>query len=254
MYAIISDIHSNLTALKAVLADIDSQEIKRVLCLGDVVSYGPDPADCLTLVRKHCEFMLKGNHDVAVVFEPLGFNQVARKAALWTKETVRPGLFSFSSAKANWNMLKNAPDRYEEGHCLFVHASPRDPVMEYIEESDVSDPTFGPSKKIIAIMEMLKGVCFVGHTHRPGVITEDFRFIKPHEIDMRWVCDGKKAVINVGSVGQPRDLNPKACYVTVNGNEVKYHRVPYDIEQTANRIRSIPELHDHLADRLFEGR
>jgi len=254
MFAIISDIHGNLEALEAVLADIDAQGAERIVCLGDVVGYGPNPAECVTRVRQRCQFVLKGNHDVAVVLEPLGFNQVARSAAIWSKKKLKPGWFSSRQTRQNWEFLSQLPEREQEGNFLFVHGSPRDPVMEYIEESDILDVGFGPSEKIQAIMGGIAGVCFVGHTHRPGVISVDYRFLKPAEIEGVWPLREERAIVNVGSVGQPRDGDKRACYVLVDAEAVRYRRVEYDVERTGAKIRAIGALHDILADRLLEGR
>ncbi len=254
MYAIISDIHANLAALEAVLADIENRRVQRVVCLGDVVGYGPDPLQCLSIVREKTEFCLKGNHDVAILFEPLGFNQAARSAAIWTKKQVKPGWFSSREKRMNWEFLQGLPERLSEGDNLFVHGSPRDPVMEYIEESDLMNMGFGPGDKIQSILNMIEGTCFVGHTHRPGIIDESCKFYKPRDFDLHWQLSGKPTIVNVGSVGQPRDADPRACYVTVDGERVEYHRVEYDVELTVRKIRENNELHEILADRLLEGR
>lgn len=254
MYAVVSDIHANLAAWQAVLADIDRQGIGRIICLGDIVGYGPDPGACLTLARERCAFALKGNHDVAVLYEPLGFNQPARLAALWTKRQLEPRWFSLPTRRRNWEFLRRAPERWQEGTDLFVHGSPRDPVMEYIEEGDLADFSLVGGEKMQQIFAMFAGRCFVGHTHRPGIFTADLRFRKPAEIDQRWQEENVKAIINVGSVGQPRDGDPRACYVTVDGPCVRFHRVPYDVAETIRRIHAIPELDALLGDRLRDGR
>ncbi len=252
-FALISDIHANLAALEAVLADIRTRGVKRILCLGDVVGYGPDPAACLTLVRRHCALSLMGNHDFAVLTEPLGFNKVAKAASVWTRRQIKPHWYSWPGVRRNWRFLKNAPERREENGMLFVHASPRDPIMEYIEEAETLDMGFGPSAKIEALFDLIEGACFVGHTHRPGVINADYEFLHPADIGDVWPHPGERAIVNVGSVGQPRDGDPRACYVVVEDGAVRYVRVPYDIDKTVARFRAVPELDDHLAERLVEG-
>jgi diadenosine tetraphosphatase ApaH/serine/threonine PP2A family protein phosphatase len=253
-YAVVSDIHANLPAWTAVLKDIESRGIGRILCLGDVVGYGPDPCECVTLVRTRCEFTLKGNHDVAVLFEPLGFNQAARQAAIWTKRQLEPGWFASAEKRRNWEFLKSAAERQVEGEVLYVHGSPRDPVMEYIEENDLADMGFGPGEKIQEIFRRVERLCFVGHTHRPGVFTQDYRFLKPADLNQVWDRTVEKAVVNVGSVGQPRDGDPRACYAVVESSKVCFCRVAYDVQGTADRIRAIPALGRLLGDRLLEGR
>lgn len=257
-FAVISDIHANLAALRSVLLDIEGQGLDRILCLGDIVGYGPDPAECVQLVRQRCALCLKGNHDVAATTEPLGFNQAARQAALWTKKRLVPGWFSGPTRRANWQWILSLPDRHSEERRLFVHGSPRDPVMEYVEESDLfeNDLTSGrpePSAKIQHIFSYILGTCFIGHTHRPGVIDEAYAWHSPHALDFVWRGAGK-ALINVGSVGQPRDGDPRASYVVVDGPEVRFRRVEYDIDETIEKIRGISWLHDQLAERLTEGR
>ena len=256
MHAIISDIHGNLPALQAVLADIDKQNIKRILCLGDIIGYGPNPIECVDLVRERCEIVLCGNHDVAVLTQAFGFHKYARDAIDWTREQVKPGPMSLWVKRARWEFLRNLPDRCVEGRTLYVHGSPRDPVMEYIEESDTVDMGFGPSEKIRSIFNMVEWACFVGHTHHPGVFTNDFKFLHPtklQELTYKIPEDGK-AVVNVGSVGQPRDGDSRSCYITLDGDVVKYHRVEYDIEKVIAEMSRIDMLDERLGARLRQGK
>lgn len=253
MYAILSDIHANLEALEAVLTDIEGRGVGRIVCLGDIVGYGPNPRECLRLVRTHCAWSLRGNHDIAAILEPLGFNKSAHDAAVWTRGQLRPGWFSGKAARLDWALLEDAGESRTEEDILYVHASPRDPVMEYVEEADCLDMGFGPGDKIRAIMDEVPRLCFLGHTHRPGIITDAFRFYRPQEFDMEWRLDGGRALVNVGSVGQPRDGNPDARYVLVDGDVIRFCAVPYDRERTAAKIRAIPELDNRLATRLLDG-
>ena len=252
-FAVISDIHANLAALVAVLADIRRQHILRIICLGDVFGYGPDPRECLTLVRRNCAVCLRGNHDLAVLMEPFGFNPRAHEAVLWTRKRIRARWFSSSEVRSNWALLKSAPERYEEDGMLFVHGSPRDPVNEYVDEYDTEDIGFGPGYKIIEVMNSFENICFAGHTHQPGVITADYKFYYPEEFNHEGVIDGRRIFVNAGSVGQPRDTDPRAKYLIVRGGRILFRQVPYDIKETADKIREIPELHASLADRLFKG-
>jgi predicted phosphodiesterase len=128
--------------------------------------------------------------------------------------------------------------------------------MEYIEEGDTVDLGFGPSDKIVKIFEALNGPCFVGHTHRPGIITDEYEWLNPPDLpeEAYDVDPGKKAIINVGSVGQPRDEDRRACYVVFDGNRIQYRRVEYDYNRTREKMLEIPELDPRLGDRLEEGR
>lgn len=252
-FAVVSDIHANLAALVAVLADIRRHKINRIYCLGDVVGYGPDPRECLTLVRRNCAVCLRGNHDQAVLLEPFGFNPRAHEAVLWTRKRIRAHWFSSGEVRKNWQLLKRAPERYEEDGMLFVHGSPRDPVNEYVDETDCEDLGFGPGEKIRQIMGMFDHLCFAGHTHLPGIITGDYEYCYPDEFGYDWVLDGRKLFINPGSVGQPRDEDPRAKYVLCQGGHLLFRRVEYDIKETADKILEIPELHRSLAERLYKG-
>ena len=145
---------------------------------------------------------------------------------------------------------------YNEDGILYVHGSPRDPTMEYILRSDTEDLFGDVPEKIFQIFSLLDSLCFVGHTHDPGIITEDSRFLRPADFEMRFQCEeGAKYVVNVGSVGQPRDRDSRACYVTFDrtARTIEYHRVEYDWKKTAERIRRIPQLDDRNAERLEQG-
>ncbi len=258
MHAVISDIHGNLTALKAVLADIDAKGIKRIVCLGDIIGYGPDPIECADMVRERCEVVICGNHDVAVLTQAFGFHKYARDAIDWTREQLKPSTLSLPAKRARWEFLENLRDRYQEGRVLYVHGSPRDPVMEYVEEADTVDMGFGPSDKIRDIFSRFEWLCFVGHTHHPGVFTGDFKHIHPSKLEdengIYVVPEDGKALVNVGSVGQPRDGDARSCYVTLDGNTVQYHRVEYDIEKVIADIAGIEMLDERLGTRLRNGK
>ena len=259
MYAIISDLHSNEPALRAVSEHIKSQGIDDIVCLGDVVGYGASPVFCIDFVINNCRFSMKGNHDFATIASPIGFNPRAKAASEWQKKQLKPSVFSFSSTKARWKFLEQMPERKEceeeFGKALYVHGSPRDPISEYIEACECLDVGFGPGEKIKENMELIEHVCFVGHTHSPGVITgSPVRFITPCETGMLYtIRENEKAIINVGSVGQPRDKDSRACYVTVDNNEVKWHRVEYDIASAKKAIYKVSELDNQLGDRLELG-
>ncbi|MHC4502010.1 MAG: metallophosphoesterase family protein [Planctomycetota bacterium] len=256
MNAIISDIHGNLTALEAVLADIDAKGIERIICLGDVVGYGPDPVECIDLVRKRCEIVIRGNHDLAAITVAFGFHRHARAAIDWTRGQLKSGGPGPPDESARWEFLEGLPERHEEGRVLYVHGSPRDPVMEYVAEDDTADIGFGPSDKIREVFSCFEWLCFVGHTHRPGVFTSDFKHIHPSDIPngVYLVPEDGKTLVNVGSVGQPRDHDARSCYVTLDRDVVQYHRVAYAVEEVIAKIEKIDELDDRLGTRLEKGR
>ncbi|MBI2930206.1 MAG: metallophosphoesterase [Planctomycetes bacterium] len=252
--ALISDIHSNTEALNAVLKDIEGQGIKEILCLGDLVGYGPNPAEVVDRALEW-KLVLMGNHDEAVVKEAYGFNPVAKAAVAWTREQLRPGLFAGRAKRDRWNYLCNLPLTHKEDTVLYVHGSPRDPTMEYILRSDCVDLTGGIPEKIRDIFSRFDRVCFVGHTHDPGVITEESRFITPKECDHQFRFEGKKKyVINIGSVGQPRDGDTRACYVVFDGDLVRWRRIEYDYQSTMKKIFGTPQLDPRAGERLALGR
>ncbi|QOI99796.1 MAG: metallophosphoesterase family protein [Phycisphaeraceae bacterium] len=255
--AVISDIHANVSALNRVLADIASRGITRVVCLGDTVGYGPDPLECVDLVRKHCVWSLMGNHDFAVLYEPTNFNAGAETAAYWTREQfdkeadaqLRADRYEFLG-RLRVRVVDQPPDLAFP--ILAVHGSPRRPINEYIFPDD---PQNQPDK-LESIFDRVPRLCVVGHTHVPGVFTDEPDFYPPDELGERGYVfrEDEKAVINVGSVGQPRDHDPKASYVILHPDRAEFVRIPYDIEATAAKMRKIPQLPPWLVDRLFDGR
>jgi diadenosine tetraphosphatase ApaH/serine/threonine PP2A family protein phosphatase len=254
--AIISDIHSNLEALKSVLKDIEEQGADEIVCLGDIVGYGPDPIPCLKIIREVTHWSLCGNHDMAMFMaHAIGFNEGAAKAVAWQRSTMLPRFYSLPGTVARWRWLENRPAQHLENGVLYVHASPRDPIMEYVLEKDFQDMGFGPSQKAVEMFEKFEWLCFVGHSHRPGVATHDYKWIKPHELDdMTYVLPkGRKTLVNIGAVGQPRDRNIDSCYVLFDGEKIRYRRVPYDIQTTVAKVEKIPELEKRNGLRLLEG-
>ncbi|MEI6235291.1 MAG: metallophosphoesterase family protein [Planctomycetota bacterium] len=254
--AVISDIHGNLEALRAVLADIETQRVDEIVCLGDIVGYGPNPVECVNIVRKTCRWSLCGNHDAALFMtHALGFNESAAKAVAWQRRIMKPSIFSLPGKLSRWLWLQNQPSLRRENNVVYVHASPRDPLMEYVLEDDFKDNGFGPSEKAAEMFEHFDSICFVGHSHRPGIATHDFHWIKPALLpDMTYaIPQGLKTIINIGAVGQPRDKNKDSCYVIFDGKTVRYRRVAYDIATTMKKINAIPDLDKRLADRLATG-
>ena len=254
MKAIISDIHGNLEALQAVLADIKSQGIRDIYCLGDVVGYGPNPRECIDLVMDS-KLVLLGNHDQGAMFDPDGFNQSAERAIFWTRGQLEAASGESRQAREKrWEFLSDRPRSHRENGYMFVHGSARNPLNEYVFPEDVYNAT-----KMKKIGEHIERYCFAGHTHVPGIFIEpepgeQWQFLSPEEIDYCWQLDERKTIVNVGSVGQPRDANWKACYITLDEREIVFRRVPYDVDATAEKIYAVPELSDFLGDRLREGR
>ena len=252
MIAFISDLHANMAAINAVFDDIDSMgSVERIYCLGDVIGYGPEPVEALEKTIERCSLILMGNHELAVVNGAFGFREQARRAIDWTRDEIKEAIKG-PRAKRLWDLLRNLPHKHHFEDVLLVHGSPRDPVMEYVLESDLwegSDP-----RKMVEIFSMIDRFCFVGHTHRPGVFTEDLCFLSAKDlVDGYDVSDGQKYLINVGSVGQPRDEDPRACYCLFTGDAVYFRRVEYDIERTASLVRENPQLGPRLAERLAKG-
>lgn len=253
MFAIISDIHGNLEALQAVLADIDARGIKRIVCLGDVIGYGASPKECIDIVMERCEFCLCGNHDHAVFYEPYNFNIGAERACYWTRQVLEDEP-NKALRDRRWEFLGKLPVRVTYENYLFVHGSPRRPVNEYLFADDVySNPS-----KLMANFERLNEVaCFVGHTHVPGVFVDDPYFESPDELaepGVYEIAEDDKVIINVGSVGQPRDRDPRAAYGIIDNGRVEFVRLEYDIERAVQKILNTPELDDFLGHRLLEGR
>lgn len=257
-FAIISDIHSNLEALTTVLKDIEQRGIQKIYCLGDIVGYAANPKECLDLVIEKTENCVMGNHDYAVLFEPTNFNSGAEAATYWTRKVLEDEPDK-EKAEKRWRYLGQQKMRWTlntkldgvDAQLDFVHASPRRPINEYIFPDDVYTTT----GKIGALFDKVKHVCFVGHTHLPGVFLSEPDFYPPDELGWKYpIIPDEKAIINVGSVGQPRDRDSRTSYVFIEGNEVNFVRLDYDHKATAAKIYAIPELDDFEGDRLADGR
>ena len=230
-FAIISDIHSNIQALQEALRFIDQMRVDKIHCLGDVVGYGGNPNECVALVRKRCEIVVKGNHDLATVdLSHSHFHPEAGKIAnAWT--------FRILTAE-NRRYLAWLPFRHVAFDCTFVHASPESPFdWEHISSAE-------------AVLRQFRyfstSICFVGHTHIPGIIGEDLQTFG--------LKRGMKSLINVGSVGQPRDGNPQLSIGIIDTEAWKYEniRTDYDVRGAADAIikAGLPNV---LAERLEHG-
>ena len=239
-YAIISDIHANLEALQAVLSVIDAREVDHIVCLGDVVGYNGNPNECVDIIREREIPTICGNHDAVAcgLEDPWGFNPVALSAALWTRENLRPD-------NSLWLRELNDPTRF--GFFLAVHGSPTDrntymvswedilPHISYVERVDCS-------------------LCFFGHTHSPGIFSEDGMYALDER--MRFALSEEKVFfINPGSVGQPRDGDNRAAFGILDTETLEFEqvRVTYPVRQAADRVVDAG-LPNFLAERLYLGR
>jgi len=247
--AILSDIHGNLAALEAVLADVGAQGVGRLVCLGDVVGYGPNPCECLDIVMEF-DFCILGNHDSSALFDPEGFNAAAEQAIFWTRSQLEGGRDNLEASRRRMEYLCKLPRTRREENVLFVHGSPRGPTNEYVFPEDVQN-----SKKMEKLFSMIPHLCFQGHTHVPGIFTSGFRFIRPVDTGRGYGIAGsrEKLMVNVGSVGQPRDGDPRSCYVIHDAQSIEFRRVDYDVEATVRAIEAEPELDNFLGYRLRDG-
>ena len=248
--AIISDIHGNLEALQSVLAHIKEQDVEHIFCLGDVIGYGPNPCECLDTVIDNCQISLLGNHDQGAMFDPEGFNSGAERAIFWTREQLEnPASGSRDQLDRRWDFLGALPRIHRDDPWLYVHGSPRNPVNEYVFPEDIYN-----QKKMEKLFGLVTRGCFQGHTHVPGVFLESLEFISPEQTNYEFRISDDKFMVNVGSVGQPRDGDPRPCYVIQEDDKLTFHRVEYDPDITAEKIYQTPDLDDFLGDRIKEGR
>ena len=246
-FALISDLHANLEAVEAVLARIDQLGVREIACLGDVVGYGADPLPVARLVLQRCSWCIQGNHDWGLFHELDDFNPLAREALVYSRHLLRPR-FLRPGRRAAWEFLRALPERKEAHGFLFCHGSPRDPVMEYVLKSD----GFLEPEKLQRIFALIDRPCFVGHTHWPGMHRPDYRFTQATDDHREFRLEGP-CIVNVGSVGQPRDGDPRASFAVVDGDRVEVHRVPYDFRRTQAKILAAG-LHPALAERLARGK
>lgn len=220
--AVISDIHGNLEALQAVLADIESQGVTQIVCLGDIVGYGGNPAECVDLIRAAGIVTIKGNHDALVASDDdcLDVNELLRQSILWTRGRL-------TSDQRAW--LAGLPLTMDGGDFEGVHASLREPAAwRYL---------LTPGELRLHFCHQVKPVCFVGHTHQPKFWVEGME--NPVEItSIESLHSHRKQVVNVGSVGQPRDGDGRACYVIFrrNKSDIWWRRVPYDVASAQRAI------------------
>lgn len=243
--AAITDIHANLPALEAVLAAIDETGVEEIWCLGDTLGYGAEPDECTDLVRERCAIGLVGNHDLAVLgaLDIAAFSEAAAEAVSWTRENVAERTLA--------HLRELEPAGARKGIGLF-HASPRDPIWEYVLSAEQADACFDAQTTRIAL---------IGHSHvslyfnrpTPEEADDDVRGAQSDdgvELDL----STRTWLINPGSVGQPRDGDPRAAWLELDtdGLSARFHRVSYDVERAAASI-SAAGLPRRLGDRLLVG-
>jgi predicted phosphodiesterase len=239
--AVVSDIHSNLQAFEAVLEAVADSDASELWCLGDLVGYGADPDACVELARRHTAVCLAGNHDMAVVGElPLDdFSRGASIAAQWTREVIAP---------ANLGFLEGLRPKGQEGNIGLYHASPRDPMWEYVLSALLAE---------LCLDAQPHRICLIGHSHvalsfarQEGQPATGEPCREGTELD---VSSGEW-LLNPGSVGQPRDGDPRAAWLLLDlgGHAVSYRRTRYDVAGAAAAIRTA-RLPNSLAERLEYG-
>jgi predicted phosphodiesterase len=249
LIAIISDIHGNLAALHAVLEDIRRRGVDEIVCCGDIVGYGPQPTECLNIARSF-KISILGNHEEAVLFRAgsKDFRVKAELAIEWTKQQ----LFEVDEASAQDSLkfMHTLQETYEDGGVLYVHGSPRQPLRDYVYPKDIRN-----RQKVDEVFARVEKFCFCGHTHLPGVFRDDYTFIHPEDLPMGvYLTGSEKVMINVGSVGQPRDGDVRASYATFDGDAVVFRRVEYNVEETVQRIFASDGLDKSLGTRLRAGK
>ncbi len=252
-FAVISDIHANMEAMEALHADIHAAGIRHVVCLGDIVGYGPNPNETTDFVMEHATITVAGNHDWAVINKPFGFSHVAAEAVEYTHDMMEPKFYQlFGNTHDRWHFLEHLPLQIDDGDLTFVHGSVRDPLSDYCFGS--GHKLWNP-RQMAEIFPLVKRICFCGHTHFPVLIRDDKTCFYPTEAGADFPLEpGRKYVVNVGSVGQPRDGDPRACYAIFFGDRIRFRRIPYDIEGIVRKILAIDALEDRLAERLRTGR
>lgn len=269
--AIVSDLHGNEPALEAALADANARGARRYVCLGDVIGYGARPRHNLDWVMRLCVpapdgpagfgalepgLCLQGNHEYALLNSAEDFNARARAAIEWTREELNRDEGEAGSKErryAYWDFLSALAPSATDGTAMFAHGSPRDPVREYMLPRDITDET-----KMRANWECMQApVCFVGHSHVPAVYFEDRRLFRPKGSEGPYELGTStrlRAIVNVGSIGQPRDGDSRLSYVLYDGRAITFVRLAYDVERAMADIHAVPSLPGYLAERLKVGR
>jgi diadenosine tetraphosphatase ApaH/serine/threonine PP2A family protein phosphatase len=239
-YAIISDIHGNLEALEAARKEIERMSPDKILCLGDLVGYGASPNECVEATREICDLIVAGNHDFGAIgrTDIAYFNMYAREAILWTAKALKQDAFDYLGERPLTEVV--------DDHIRIVHATPREPERwNYI---------FTHEQALEEFQAFEERVCFVGHSHQPIIyelMDEETLIVNADHVQVR---NGRRYLVNVGSVGQPRDGDPRACICIYDEEnaDISIRRVEYDIDGAKKKINDagLPPV---LANRLSWG-
>ncbi len=273
MQALISDIHGNRAALESVLRDIEARHADKIYCLGDIVGYGPDPEACIDLVMARAQWSLMGNHDYALLHGPKGFNPLAAEVIRLTADRMRgrtpantetcPHAAQGNCAaclaiaqppSARWQYIESLVASHREADVLYVHGSALDPTFEYVYP-DRCGPVWSPPR-ICELLNAIPWLAFCGHTHIPCAIASDLSCHYPQDgANLIRLDPQRKYIVNLGSVGQPRDGDPRASYVLFDERErtIEWRRLPYDIAPVAARIEAMCGIGSWCAKRLWTG-
>jgi diadenosine tetraphosphatase ApaH/serine/threonine PP2A family protein phosphatase len=254
--ALIAHIHGNLVALQTVLKHCEAWRVDEVGCLGDTIGFGPDGLECLDLVRANCAWTLCGWLEfVIVTMDFRSLNNSLKSCLQRELKLLEPSALSGPTQRQRWKWLQELKSSRRDKEVLYVFGSPRDPVAEHLLQEEFS-PKFHSAKAEAAFRGNFD-VCFFANTHRPGAVTRERGWLNPSEIpDGNWVLDDNvKTLVNVGSVGQPRDRDPRSCYVIWDDKQraVSFHRVAYDLKAARARFDRVPELPERYFARLEQG-
>ncbi|MBN2105425.1 metallophosphoesterase family protein [bacterium] len=237
---IIADVHANIEALDGVLDALHKAQVDQIICLGDLVGYGPNPNECVAKVMEHSDVIVAGNHDFGAIGKlPADrFNAFARQAILWTQDVL---------TEESRKVIQSLPLIWDDGRTTAVHASPEAPEKWHYVSSE--DAVFR------SLMAMTSPYCFIGHTHIPAIFSRtvdgDMILQKGKSLTLK---ANQLHLINVGSVGQPRDSDPRAAYGILDVDESRFelHRKTYDISAVQKKMKNAG-LSDFLIQRLNVG-
>jgi len=238
-YGIISDIHGNLEALEGALSALSHEKIDRFMCVGDIVGYGANPRECIEKAKALGAIMVRGNHDAACTgaTDIRDFNEAAREAVIWTRNNLDKKDIAF---------LESLELLYKDDKFTLVHGTLEEPgEFHYMLDKNSAQKTF-------ALLDTQ--ICFVGHSHIPGIFSYKNNTITYSHKEKMTLSKDERLIINVGSIGQPRDGNPKLCYSVYDTkkNRVELKRLPYNVRKAQDKILKAG-LPSFLAYRLSEG-
>ncbi|APF19759.1 metallophosphoesterase [Caldithrix abyssi DSM 13497] len=232
--AVISDIHGNLEALTKAIDYIKEQGIKDIYCLGDVVGYGPNPNECVEIIRQQCKVVLMGNHDYAAIglARIEYFNDFAKMATYWTMNQL---------TTENKEFLRNLPFMYQTDRFIMVHSSPSNPEHWYY--------ILSLNDALIEMQSFKQDLCFVGHSHVPVVFNQKATYKRDISIE-----PNQKYIVNVGSIGQPRDGDARLSFVIFDpdAGKIQFVRLDYEVNKTYEKIIK-SGLPSFLAERILKG-